>query len=192
MLVKTCFFPLAPKKIQMNSFGISIAPHLFRTLFDFNNYFLGAFDVDFFVCILEYFRIVLMEKLVFGCFYFNGFLLHNDRQICPPSDFGFYSFPIFFLNLMNFVFLWSIKCNKIIEKFKKMSVTRYKTVHCAKMMSYFSKDFTIFHVNRLCTPYPWQRDFQRSKRLNSICLLYSVPNFVYVYSVPNFKKKEFL
>lgn len=49
MLVKTCFFPLAPKKIQMNSFGISIAPHLFRTLFDFNNYFLGAFDVDFFL-----------------------------------------------------------------------------------------------------------------------------------------------
>lgn len=72
MLVKTCFFSLAPKKIQMNSFGISIAPHLFRTLFDFNNYFLGAFDVDFFFVfwnIFEHFRIVVMEKLVFGCFF---------------------------------------------------------------------------------------------------------------------------
>lgn len=94
MLVKTCFFSLAPKKIQMNSFGISIAPHLFRTLFDFNNYFLGAFDVDFF-CILEYFQI--FSNCCDGKAGFWVFLSIDSyyTRICPPSDFGFYSFPIF-------------------------------------------------------------------------------------------------
>lgn len=149
---KHVFFLVRKNKIQMNSFGISIASLTFSGLSIWTIKFFGTFEENFLylsvylvpiqciskvkLVILDYFVQFRVFQLSFSAFRF-------------PCALRFYSFQFFqFLIFVSFWIRWISYFNEVQNDFgnkidRNLAVTRNKTVHCVQMMSYSSRFHTL-------------------------------------------------